>query len=161
MRERPITLTRESVSRILAGTQSVAVIPANPAPKRLDDAFDGTWSWPGTNGRAHDDLTMATRLKEAADLRAGDRLHVYQARGQSHLTITNLMLELTEIRPQLLPWLEDADATRMGFEADQTGGPLFTRTPLQQLQTAWRERHPDRPWGDAWVWRLQFKQVTP
>lgn len=113
MRERPVTLPPSSIQRIRAGLATVDVIPVHPTPKRLDGAFDGTWAWPG-NDHHYDDLTMATRIKEAATLRAGDRLRVYQARGKSHLTITTLMLELVEIRPQLMPWLEDQEAIAWG-----------------------------------------------
>lgn len=161
MRERPITLTPESIQRIRAGERTIDVLPVNPAPKRLDDAFDGTWGWPGTNGRAHDDLTMAHQIRQAATLETGDHLRVYQARGKSHLTITTLMLELIEIRPQLLPWLDDADARAMGHTSDKAAGPLFATTPLDLLQREWCERHPDRPWNDTWVWRLEFRTVTP
>lgn len=161
MAERPITLTPESIQRIRAGQRTLDVLPVNPAPKRLDDASDGTWGWPGTNGRAHDDLTMAHQLRQAATLEAGDHLRVYQARGKSHLTITTLMLELTEIRPQLMTWLDEDDARAMGHTSNEAAGPLFATTPLEQLKREWCERHPDRPWNDAWVWRLEFRTVTP
>lgn len=160
MRERPITLPAGSIQRIRAGLATVDVIPVNPTPKRLDTAPDGTWAWPGNDHR-YDDLTMANQVRQTTTLRATDRLPVYQARGKSHLTITTLMLELTEIRPQLLPWLEDADARAMGHASDEAASPLFATTPLDLLQREWCERHPDRPWNDAWVWRLQFRMVTP
>ncbi len=162
MRERPITLPAGSIQRIRAGLATVDVIPVNPTPKRLDDAFDGTWGWPGGDYPRYDDLTMAHQIRQAATLEAGDHLRVYQARGKSHLAITTLMLELVEIRPQLMPWLEDEDALAMGHTpADEAAGPLFATTPLDLLMREWCERHPDRPWDDAWVWRLQFRMVTP
>lgn len=100
---------------------------------------------------------MTTTIREAANLQAGDQLRVYQARGKSHITVTTLMHELLEIRPQLLPWLDEDDALAMGHApSDDTAGPLFATTPLDHLKREWNKRHPHLAWADAWVWRLEF-----
>lgn len=162
-RERPITLPREAIERIKAGEQTIVLTPIEPQPQRLDDAFDGTWGWPNGDYPRYDDLTMASAIREDGKWRDGDLLRVFQARGKSHLTIINLILRLTDARPQLLPWLTEEDARASGYQGghDSIPGYQFSATPLEHLRYAWQDQHPNIPWGDAWVWRLELHPLNP
>lgn len=162
MRERPITLTEDTIERIQAGQQTALLLPVTRQPVRIDDAFDGTWAWPDKLEHRYDDLTMATAIRDRDGWRAGDRLRVYKARGKSHLTVTRLLLELTDPRPGLLPWLSEENLRASGYQGghDSIPGYQFSATPHEHSRHEWHAHHPDRPWEDAWVWLLEFHPIT-
>lgn len=155
-REHHITLPPDTTARIKAGEQTTILTPIDPQPTRLDDAHDGTWSWPGTPHPRYDDLTMAHAIHEQRQWSQGDTLHA-TAQGA-----TGLALKIVDARPQLLPRLTDEDARAAGYPGGHDSIPnyQFSATPLEHLRHAWQEHHPGTPWRDAWVWRLDIQPPT-
>lgn len=75
MTERPIILSAESVRAVLEGRKTQTRRVVKPQPRRVDDAFDGTWEWRNP-GDYYDDLTMGSELLKRAPYAPGDRLWV-------------------------------------------------------------------------------------
>lgn len=79
MTERPILFSGSMVRAILAGNKTQTRRVVRPQPRKVDDAFDGTWEFPGEPGHHYDDLTAAYRMRESSPYKPGDVLWVRES----------------------------------------------------------------------------------